>query len=405
MAVHLARLSLWLTTLAAEKPLTFLDHHLLVGDSLVGASPSEVARQPPGRRPGRRTDERQLPLFDASLLTEAAAGVRAVRHEIEQTLDDTAAIVRRKEQVACGARRDRRPAVVEGDRRPLVLCMVRPDGAAPRRVPCARGARADGTQRATRGNGDPPSRRRAPSRRDPPVLSLAAGVSGGVLRGGRTRAPRRRVRCRDRQPSVGDAPRRCGRASAGSEHADQSGVLRFTRDSGLYRAQSRGHANQYQLFVERALRLARPDGRVALVVPSGIVHDHGCAPLRHLLLRQSRVESIVGFDNRAGVFPIHRSMRFVLLTATRGGEDDARAVPVRPAGSGSTRCAWRVEPRIATRAAGSPSRRHCSSSCPGPASRSRTCARRSTSPSSRRPRAIIRRSARLPAGTCGSVAS
>ena len=99
MAVHLARLSLWLTTLAAEKPLTFLDHHLLVGDSLVGASPSEVARQPPGRRPRRRTDARQLPLFDASLLTEAAAGVRAVRHEIEQTLDDTAAIVRRKEQV------------------------------------------------------------------------------------------------------------------------------------------------------------------------------------------------------------------------------------------------------------------------------------------------------------------
>ena len=64
------------------------------------------------------------------------------------------------------------------------------------------------------------------------------------------------------------------------------------------------------LFVERALRLARPDGRVALVVPSGIAHDYGCAPLRRLLLHQSRVESIVGFDNRTGVFPIHRSMRF-----------------------------------------------------------------------------------------------
>ena len=97
-------------------------------------------------------------------------------------------------------------------------------------------------------------------------------------------------------------------------------MLRFTRDSGLYRAQSRGHANQYQLFVERALALARPEGRVALVVPSGLMHDHGCAALRHRLLRQSRVESIIGFDNRSGVFPIHRSVRFVLLTATRGGE-------------------------------------------------------------------------------------
>jgi hypothetical protein len=38
MAVQLARLSIWLATLAADRPLTFLDHHLVVGDSLVGAS-------------------------------------------------------------------------------------------------------------------------------------------------------------------------------------------------------------------------------------------------------------------------------------------------------------------------------------------------------------------------------
>jgi hypothetical protein len=38
MAVQLARLSLWLATLASDKPLTFLDHHLVAGDSLIGAS-------------------------------------------------------------------------------------------------------------------------------------------------------------------------------------------------------------------------------------------------------------------------------------------------------------------------------------------------------------------------------
>ena len=37
MAVQLARLSLWLLTLAADRPLTFLDHHLQAGDSLLGA--------------------------------------------------------------------------------------------------------------------------------------------------------------------------------------------------------------------------------------------------------------------------------------------------------------------------------------------------------------------------------
>ena len=36
MAVDLAKLSLWLATLAREHPFTFLDHNLRCGDSLVG---------------------------------------------------------------------------------------------------------------------------------------------------------------------------------------------------------------------------------------------------------------------------------------------------------------------------------------------------------------------------------
>ena len=45
VAVQLARLSLWLATLAADAPLTFLDHHLCVGDSLVGASVDDLLRR------------------------------------------------------------------------------------------------------------------------------------------------------------------------------------------------------------------------------------------------------------------------------------------------------------------------------------------------------------------------
>ena len=37
MAVELAKLALWLETVAADAPLTFLDHHLRCGDSIVGA--------------------------------------------------------------------------------------------------------------------------------------------------------------------------------------------------------------------------------------------------------------------------------------------------------------------------------------------------------------------------------
>ncbi len=37
LAVELAKLSLWLTTVAKDRPLSFLDHHLRPGNALVGA--------------------------------------------------------------------------------------------------------------------------------------------------------------------------------------------------------------------------------------------------------------------------------------------------------------------------------------------------------------------------------
>jgi hypothetical protein len=42
MAVDLAKLSLWLATLAKDHPLTFLDHALRCGDSLVGLSREQI---------------------------------------------------------------------------------------------------------------------------------------------------------------------------------------------------------------------------------------------------------------------------------------------------------------------------------------------------------------------------
>ena len=56
MAVDLAKLSLWLATLAKDHPFTFLDHSLRCGDSLVGLSREQIAAfhwQPPAKR--RRT--------------------------------------------------------------------------------------------------------------------------------------------------------------------------------------------------------------------------------------------------------------------------------------------------------------------------------------------------------------
>ncbi len=46
LAVELAKLSLWLHTVAKDKPLSFLDHHLKLGNSLVGARVADLAELP-----------------------------------------------------------------------------------------------------------------------------------------------------------------------------------------------------------------------------------------------------------------------------------------------------------------------------------------------------------------------
>ena len=54
MAVQLGRLSLWLATLSSDRPLTFLDHRLRAGNSLVGASLEDIAQAGAGRSPPRQ---------------------------------------------------------------------------------------------------------------------------------------------------------------------------------------------------------------------------------------------------------------------------------------------------------------------------------------------------------------
>jgi type I restriction-modification system DNA methylase subunit len=59
MAVELAKLSMWLETLAADRPLAFLDHHLKTGNSLVGSDVTEVLAE------DAPDDDGQLTIFQA----------------------------------------------------------------------------------------------------------------------------------------------------------------------------------------------------------------------------------------------------------------------------------------------------------------------------------------------------
>jgi hypothetical protein len=57
LAVELAKLSLWLTCIASDQPLNFLDHHLRPGNSLIGARLDQLGSLP--QKKGR-TDAKQM---------------------------------------------------------------------------------------------------------------------------------------------------------------------------------------------------------------------------------------------------------------------------------------------------------------------------------------------------------
>jgi hypothetical protein len=72
LAVDLAKLSLWLATVAKGRPLSFLDHHLRCGNSLIGARLADL-RLGTGAAPkksGKKTAQPDGPVAQASLFDE-----------------------------------------------------------------------------------------------------------------------------------------------------------------------------------------------------------------------------------------------------------------------------------------------------------------------------------------------
>ena len=103
LAVELAKLSLWLVTVAEAKPLSFLDHHLRHGDSLIGAWLKDLDRPPGairGRSPvaGGRPAE-AAPLFNESAFTANAGQAVSEAAVIETMLTEDLEAVHAKERV------------------------------------------------------------------------------------------------------------------------------------------------------------------------------------------------------------------------------------------------------------------------------------------------------------------
>ena len=312
MAVQLARLSLWLATLCSDRPLTFFDHQLRAGNSLAGASIAD-ARRGVSRAVGRPSS---LPLFDAAgLERDLGSAVRSVT-ELREGPEDTLEHIRAKERLFGRLRSSANP-LARWKRVLDLWCAAWFEDSIRRLRGGVFEALLDGR-------------------------TLSASISRVLLDSAREIAQRERFfhwtlefpevfsgsegqRGAGFDAVIGNPPWEVLRADSGpvesrrAAAADPTPLTRFTRRSGVYRLQGSGHPNLYQLFLERATSLVRPGGRIGLVLPSGFASDYGCTSLRRHLLDNTTVDSLVSVDNRDAIFPIHRGLKFLLLTSTAAG--------------------------------------------------------------------------------------
>ncbi len=324
MAVQVARLSMWLTTLARGRPLSFLDHRLVAGDSLAGATLEDVSRQPPGGSSSRRASG-LLPLFESDDAAAAMRSVVPVRDSLAAASDDTADAVHAKERMLAATRAP--SCAMTALRRVADLwcaCWFWAGTAVPQPGPAEFGDLAAALRSG--------------------AASLPASVARPRLDEAQRIADERRFLHwtlefpevfvdREGVPLdapgfdaiLGNPPWEMVRGDTGDHEArgtrrsSAALLTRFVRQSGVYRACAEGHANQYQLFVERSISLLRRGGRLGLVLPWGLASDHGSAALRRLLFERCDTDAIVGFENSGGIFPIHRGVRFLLLSTSPGG--------------------------------------------------------------------------------------
>ena len=91
LAVELTKLSLWLTCIASEEPLSFLDHHLRVGNSLIGTQLEDM-----GILPSKKQSD-QLPFSFGPDLSKAVAKAIQSIETIESEASTRLEVVKKKE--------------------------------------------------------------------------------------------------------------------------------------------------------------------------------------------------------------------------------------------------------------------------------------------------------------------
>jgi len=367
MAVELCKVSLWMEALDPGRPLSFLDHRIVLGNALLGATPAllmngipddafkpiegddpEVARSLK-RRNHQEVAGQTLLAFAGEALATEIAGKRAA--ELDALPDEALSSVIEKEN-----RYRELLASSEIERARLAADAWCTAFVAPK----VRGAPEVTENGRHRLANDPGS---ASSILGQAVRALAAeygfmhwhlafpgvfwvptdeaeldnqstGWSGGfdLVLGN---PPWERVKLQEhewfsgrdreiaelagakRKARIGelrsDNPTLHSAYEAAVRHAE--GVGHLLRDSGRFPLCGRGDVNTYSVFAELMRTLLSPKGRAGIIVPTGIATDDTTKDFFADLVKSRNLASLYDFENRAGLFPsVDSRYKFCLLT-------------------------------------------------------------------------------------------
>ena len=342
LTVELAKVSLWLHSFTVGAPLSFLDHHLRCGDSLVGL-----------RVPEATADLNRLGgLFASSAIAGAEAATSGMQRieemsdadvaevresaELFRGVEDATADLRGLLDFLCGLRwltSDMRGKVRTARETPLVETL----GSRPNEAYSLLSQGPDAVGDGETGGDDTSwsgfkelwSDARSVADREG-FLHWEAAFPGVWQRwqeeqpvGGFDAVignpPWDRIKLQEvewfstRSPELALAPTAAARKTgiqqlrdkgapladefdAAKERADKLGEL--IRASGNYPLLGGGDINLYSLFVERAMGLIKPDGFVGLLTPSGIYADKTASAFFKSLSSSGRVGGLFDFENR-----------------------------------------------------------------------------------------------------------
>jgi hypothetical protein len=112
---------------------------------------------------------------------------------------------------------------------------------------------------------------------------------------------------KDDDPALYEAFEQAKRQAEGESH--------YARSSGRYPLTGRGDVNTYPLFAELGRSLQGPRGRMGMILPSGIATDDTTKFFFQALVESKTLASLFDFENRQKIFPgIDSRIKFCLLT-------------------------------------------------------------------------------------------